>query len=104
MAFVQANFAPVGNTSKPPSGVGTQTLKGAPSVWSYATPDTKATVDTSGYFHAAAKLLNVGDLIYAVTGAGSGGTLAAALLVVNSNTGGVVDVVDGTAITMTDTD
>ncbi len=104
MAFILANFAPVGNTSKPLSGVGTQNLKGAPSIWSYATADTKATADTAGYFNAASKLLNVGDLIYCLSEAGSGGTLAAALLVVNSNTGGVVDVVDGTAITMTDTD
>lgn len=104
MAFALANFAPVGNTSKPLSGVGTTELKGAPSIWSYATADTKATVDTAGYFNSASKLVKVGDLIYALTGAGSGGTLAAALLVVNSNSGGVVDVVDGTAITMTDTD
>lgn len=104
MAFILENFAPVGNSSKPLSGVGTQTLKGAPSVWSYATIEAKAAVDTAGYFNGAAKLLKVGDLIYAITGAGSGGTLAAALLVVNSNTGTVVDVVDGTAITMTDTD
>lgn len=104
MAFALANFAPVGNTSKPLSGVGTQNLKGAPSIWSYATPDTKATVDTAGYFNSISKLVQVGDLIYVLSGAGSGGTLAGTLLIVNQNSGGVVDVNDGTAITMTDTD
>jgi hypothetical protein len=110
MAFALANFAPIGNSSKPLSGVGTATIKGAPSIFSYATADTKATADTAGYFNGgvayggAYNLVNVGDLIYALTGAGSGGTLAAALLVVNSKAAGVLDVVDGTAITMTDTD
>lgn len=104
MPFNKDNFAPIGNSSKPLTGVGTTSLKGAPSVWSYATADTKATVDTADYFLAVKDLLNVGDLIYAVTGAGSGGTLAAALLVVNAKTATSIDVVDGTAITMTDTD
>ena len=103
MAFNIANFAPVGNTSKPLSGVGTSELKGAPSVWSYATSDAKNTVTAANYFLSVIKMLKVGDLIYAVTGAGSGGTLAAALLVVNSNTGTAIDVVDGTDVTMTDT-
>lgn len=110
MAFVLANFAPIGNSSKPLSGVGTQNLKGAPSIFSYATPDTKATVDTAGYFNGGVanggcyNLVNVGDMIYALTGAGSGGTLAASLLIVNQKAAGVIDVNDGTAITMTDTD
>ena len=110
MAFALANFAPIGNSSKPLSGVGTATIKGAPSIFSYATADTKATADTAGYFNGgvayggAYNLVNVGDMIYALTGAGSGGTLAASLLIVNSKSGGVLDVNDGTAITMTDTD
>lgn len=104
MAFTFNNFAPVGNSSKPLQGVGTSSLTGAPSIWSYATADTKATVDTAGYFNAVANLVKVGDLIYVLSGAGSGGTLAASLVVVNSNSGGIVDVNDGTAITMTDTD
>ena len=103
MTFNIANLAPVGNTSKPLSGVGTTELKGAPSIWSYATADLKNTVTAADYFLGAIKLLKRGDMIYALTGAGSGGTLAAALLVVNANTGTAIDVVDGTAITMTDT-
>lgn len=104
MTFALENFAPVGNTSKPLSGVGTTSLKGAPSVWSYATADTLATVNTSGYFNSVASLLKVGDLILGLTGAGSGGTLAQALFTVVSNDGTTVDVADGTAITQTDSD
>lgn len=104
MAFDIANLAPVGNTSKPLSGVGTTTLKGAPTIWSYATADTLADLNTSGYFNSADDLLKKGDLIIALTGAGSGGTLAQALVTVVSNASGVVDVADGTAITQTDSD
>lgn len=108
MTFNAANFAPVGNTSKPVSGVGTATIKGAPTVYSYVTADLKNTVTAADYFLGMVNVLNKGDLIYAVTGAGSGGTLAAALLVVNAVTRvaagtPAIDVVDGTAITMTDT-
>lgn len=104
MAFDKKNFAPVGNTSKPLKGVGTATLTGAPSVYSYATADSLATVNTSGYFNEVATILNVGDMIIGLTGAGSGGTLAQGLFTVVSNANGVVDVADGTAITQTDTD
>lgn len=105
MAYNKANLAPVGNQSKPLSGVASlASLKGAPSVWSYATADTAATLNTSGYFNDAAKLLRVGDLIFALTGAGSGGTLAAGLFVVVSNDGTTVDVSNGTTVTLTDSD
>lgn len=104
MAFDILNLAPVGNTSKPLSGVGTTTLKGAPTVWSYVTADTLATVNTSGYFNSAVNLLRKGDLVLVLSGAGSGGTLAQGLATVVDNTGTVVDVADGTAITQTDSD
>ena len=105
MAFAKANFAPAGNTSKPLSGVGTQTVRGAPSIWSYATADLKNTVTAANYFLEVIRELNVGDLIFAVTGAGSGGTLVPCLLVVNAKniTAKTIDVSDGTNITMTDT-
>lgn len=106
MAFALANFAPVGNTSKPLTGVGTATIKGAPSLWSYATADTAATVDTAAYFNDVAQMVNVGDLIYVASGAGSGGTLVVTLMIVNAvnKTTGVVDVSDGTTVSATDTD
>ena len=103
MTFAIANFAPVGNTSKPLSGVGTSSIKGAPSLWSYATADAVNTVSASGYFNSISSRLAKGDLIYAVCGAGSGGTLAPRLFVVNYNSNGVVDVADGTAVSVTDT-
>lgn len=106
MAFDKANFAPVGNTSKPLSGVGTATLKGAPSVWSYASADARTgagSISSAGYFNTVIDMLKVGDLIYCVHGAGSGGTLGAALLVVVSNDGTNVDTADGTAVSVTDT-
>lgn len=103
MTFAIANFAPVGNTSKPLSGVGTSSIKGAPSLWSYATADAVNTVSASGYFNSVASRLAVGDMIYAACGAGSGGTLAPRLYVVVSNASGVVDVADGTAVSVTDT-
>lgn len=110
MAFDITNLAPIGNSSKPLSGVGTTDLDGAPSVWSYATADTAATINTAGYFNGgvanggAYNLLNVGDLIYALTGAGSGGTLAPRLFVVLSKASGVLDVNDGTTLSTSDAD
>lgn len=103
MTFAIANFAPVGNSSKPLSGVGTTELKGAPSVWSYATADAVNTVSAAQYFNDVKSVLKVGDLIYALCGAGSGGTLAPRLFTVVSNDGTDVDVADGTAVTTTDT-
>lgn len=103
MTFAAANFAPLGNTSKPLSGVGTTTLKGAPSMWSYATADALNTVTAAGYFNSVADKVNVGDAILLTHGAGSGGTLGQAILTVVSNAAGVVDVADGTAIAQTDT-
>jgi hypothetical protein len=110
MAFNIANLAPVGNSSKPLSGVGTTELKGAPSIWSYATADVAADVNTAGYFNGgvanggAYNLLNPGDMIYALCGAGSGGTLAPTLFVVLSKSAGVLDVNNGTAQSISDSD
>ncbi|WP_341914548.1 hypothetical protein [Ferrovibrio terrae] len=70
--------------------------------WHYATPDTAATVDTTGYFNLVASMVNVGDRITA--NVGIGGTPAYGEFVVLSNTGGVVDVGDMTAMGGTDTD
>lgn len=103
MTFDIANFAPVGNTSKPLSGVGTSTLRGAPSVYSYATADAINTVTAANYFLSVINVLNVGDLIYCLAGAGSGGTPVARLVYVNANNGTTIDVADGTTVTATDT-
>jgi hypothetical protein len=76
--------------------------------WSYWTLDAAATVDTAGYFNAAAGLLQVGDIIDRVTWStaiGTGGTISTyGPHIVNSIASGVVDVSDATAGTVTDTD
>jgi len=105
MTFAIANFAPVGQTSKPLTGVGTTSLKGAPSIWSYATADAVNTVTAANYFAGAIRHLNSGDLIYALCVAGSGGTPVAKLLYVNAidRSAGTIDVTDGNTVAATDT-
>lgn len=103
MTFAIANFAPAGNNSKGLSGVGTATLTGAPSLYTYATADAVNTVSASGYFNDVASIINVGDFIFAVCVAGSGGTPAPTIFQVNANDGTTVDVSDGTGVSVTDT-
>jgi hypothetical protein len=57
-------------------------------------------VRASGYFNDAAGMMNVGDLVIVY----DSDAPTIALSVVLSNTGSVVDIADGTAITVTDTD
>lgn len=83
------------------SAAGGQSKAGnAPQFWTYSSADAIATVNTSGYFNSAASLLKVGDLIYVYDTANTLGHF----VYVNSNTGTVVDVTDGLAVTSTDTD
>lgn len=70
-------------------------------LWHYTTPDTANTVDTAGYFNAAADMIRVGDIILANTE--TGGAAKAGLLLVSSNAAGVVDANDMTQIGATDT-
>ena len=70
-------------------------------LWHYTTPDTSNTVDTDGYFNAAADMIRVGDIILANTE--TGGAAKAGLFLVSSNAAGVVDVNDLTQIGATDT-
>jgi hypothetical protein len=84
-------------------GVVAASKKGnAPSIYTYQTADTIADVNTSGYFNSISDTLAVGDLIYCVTS--TGGTRVSTLTQVLSNSGGVVDVADGTTLAATDTD
>lgn len=73
-----------------------------PVTWNYKTDDTVADVNTAGYFNAVAKEVNVGDLIYAYCD--FDGTPAPAHFFVNANSGTVVDVANGDALTLTDSD
>ena len=68
-------------------------------LWHYKTPDAAAVVDSSGYFNDAAAMLRVGDFIFA--NANISATMQSGVFIVNSNSGGVVDV---TAFVTTDTD
>jgi hypothetical protein len=74
----------------------------APSVHTYSTADAIADVNTTGYFNAIASILRVGDVIFCYTS--SGGTPAMSIVWVNSNTGTVVDVTNGTTVDATDGD
>jgi hypothetical protein len=93
MAFARAGWSPAGG----------QSLKGsAPQMWTYTTTDAKTVVDGAGYFNAVSDDVTVGDIIYSY--ASTGGTATATLHIVLSNASGVVDVSDGTAIAVTDSD
>ncbi len=70
--------------------------------WHYRTADTAATVDTTGYFNATANALRVGDMI--LLNAGVGSTPANGLVVVVSNSGGVVDTSNMTPLGDADSD
>lgn len=91
MAYSVTGLQPIGGQSK---------AGNAPQMWSYTSADAIATVNTSGYFNSAADVLKVGDLIYVYDSA----TPTASLVVVLSNTGTVVDVSDGTTISVADAD
>jgi len=92
MAFNRDNFAKMSAHEN----------SNVPRMFGYATVDLAADVDTAGYFNDVSDQVGVGDLIYAHID--TDGTPAYMLYPVVSNSGGVVDVSDGTAITATDTD
>ena len=71
-------------------------------MWSYASTDTIADVNTAAYFNGVSDEVSVGDLIYCVTSTGS--TAVATLVYVLTNASGVVDVNDGTTLANTDGD
>ncbi len=73
----------------------------APSIYSYKTADTQATVNTVSYFDSIASLLKVGDIIFVYDST----TPSLVLTYVNQvTTAGVVDIADGTTVSATDTD
>jgi hypothetical protein len=74
----------------------------APSIYTYATADAIADVNTEGYFNSLSTILKIGDLIYCVTSTGT--TAVATLAVVRSNASGVVDIDNGTSLAATDGD
>ncbi|TVR81917.1 MAG: hypothetical protein EA405_07910 [Rhodospirillales bacterium] len=71
-------------------------------LWHYSTPDPATTVDTTGYFNAAADMFRVGDMILA--NVNTAATPDAGVFVVRSNSAGAVNVSDLTPLGATDTD
>jgi hypothetical protein len=69
-------------------------------LWVYTSADAIATVNTAGYFNDAANMLKVRDVMIVI----DSNTPTTSLVSVLSNSGTVVDVSDGLAITETDTD
>lgn len=76
----------VGTTTGAAKSTGRTTL----SHFRYATDDAAATVETAGYFNAAASVLGVGDTIDAIMAAG--GTPVLKTYVVTVNTGSAVTI------------
>jgi hypothetical protein len=107
MAYIQRNLVQLGS-QEGKTAIATRSNR-APGLWSYATADAISVVRTSGYFNSAADFLRIGDVIMVtVYSAATFETAAATVsavqfMVVLSNTGSVVDVSDGTAITLTNT-
>ncbi len=91
MAYAEIGLQPIGGQSK---------AGNAPQMWSYKSADAIADVNTEGYFNDASDVLKVGDLIYVF----DSNTPTANLVVVLSNTSGVVDVSNGESITVADSD
>ena len=93
MAYNKDNLQPIGGQSK---------AGNAPQMWSYTAPDADAIADinTEGYFNDAYGVLKVGDLIHVWDSSVPTSTLVTVL----SNASGVVDVSDGTALSVADAD
>lgn len=69
------------------------------SQWGYVSAaDTKATIDTEGYFNSASSMLRVGDWVFINASDGYG------IAVVSSNADGVVNITDAVAVGGADVD
>ena len=71
-------------------------------LWYYTTADAIADVNTADYFVDAANMIQKNDVIICVTS--TGGTPVVSHAYCNSNTGTAIDIVNGVAITSTDSD
>ena len=91
MAFARTGWNPICGMSKRGS---------APQMWTYTSADAIATVNTEGYFNSVSDEVKVGDLIYVH----DSNTPTANLVIVLSNSAGVVDVSNGTTIAVSDSD
>tara|TARA_R100001460_G_scaffold22584_2_gene45902 strand:- start:3003 stop:3287 length:285 start_codon:yes stop_codon:yes gene_type:complete len=87
MAFVLADFSPLGGQSK---------AGNTPALYVYTTTEAHTAVDASGYFNDISDTLAVGDMI--IVHGSTGGTRTVTNHIVVSNASGVVDVSDGTTV------
>ena len=90
MAFSSAGWNVIGAAKK----------GNAPSMYTYTSVDAIADVNTEGYFNDLSDTLAVGDIIFVH----DSNTPTMSIVVVLSNTSGVVDVSDGTAVSVADAD
>lgn len=87
MAFSRTGINPIGGQSK----------KGtAPQMWTYTSADSIGTVNTTGYFNAMSDDMSVGDVMFVHDSA----TPTLSIVMVVSNASGVVDVTDGTTVSV----
>lgn len=87
MAFDKTGFATISASKR----------GNAPSIYVYSSAEAKATVTGSGYFNDISDTLEVGDLVIIY----DSNTPTMTLSVVMTNTGGVVDLSNGTAVDVT---
>ena len=105
MAYIARNLGSAGSLATPILNGSAETVPGVPRLWMYRTADAAATVDTSGYFNDAARILSVGDWILRTTINASGVPQTNGIHVVQTiSAAGVVDVTDALALTATNTD
>lgn len=71
-------------------------------LWNYTTADAIADVNTADYFLDAIDMIRVNDVMIIVSS--TGGTPVVSHAYCNSNTGTAIDIVNGVAITNTDSD
>ena len=90
MAFSSAGWNVIGAAKK----------GNAPSMYTYTSADAIADVNTAGYFNDLSDTLAVGDIIFVHDSA----TPTMSIVVVLSNASGVVDVSDGTTVSVADAD
>ncbi len=82
------------------SGLTNMATGGGHNLWFYTSTDALSAVRVSGYFNNAATMMNVGDVVFVY----DSDAPTMGISVVLSNTGSVVDIADGTALTVSDTD
>tara|TARA_B000000557_G_scaffold140039_1_gene113464 strand:+ start:261 stop:524 length:264 start_codon:yes stop_codon:yes gene_type:complete len=82
------------------SGLTNMATGGGHNLWFYTSTDALTAVRVSGYFNDASDMMNVGDVVFVY----DSDAPTMGISVVLSNTGGVVDIADGTALTVSDSD